>query len=175
MRSLFLSRHMSPKQPSHMPMRSQGRAPQMKSRSTSTAPRTMSCTISSGNLCSSMPRNTLFYLIKSTTCSRELLKSPKRKATRRSAHRAAVQQAGEVRVQPLVPGDQLVGEGEPRHEPPFLQPGNKIKHVVHDNDYSRHSFNGNRMTSTILYYTFFLKHQKVGPRSRHASCIYIAL
>ena len=33
-----------------------------------------------------------------------------------------VQEAGEVRVQALVPGDELVGEAQARHEAPFLQP-----------------------------------------------------
>merc|ERR1712078_66819 len=40
-----------------MPMRSHDSASQMKRRSTSTAPRTMSCTMSSGSLCSSIPYN----------------------------------------------------------------------------------------------------------------------
>lgn len=33
-----------------------------------------------------------------------------------------VQQAGEVSVQALIPGDQLVGEGEAMHQPTLLQP-----------------------------------------------------
>lgn len=34
----------------------------------------------------------------------------------------AVEEAGKVSVEALVAGDELVGEGEPRHEQPLLQP-----------------------------------------------------
>lgn len=43
-------------------------------------------------------------------------------SSKKLAKNVRVEEAGEIAVEALVPRDELVGEGEPRHQPPLFQP-----------------------------------------------------